>query len=257
MAYSLENRVALVTGGSRGIGKGIAKTLAALGAKVVIVSRDADHGRKAAAELRVAGDEVSFEAGDVSDLASMERVSAAAAHRYGSLDILCANAGIFPSAALDQLSGEQWDEVFNINVKGMLLSIQACLPYLRRSDAGRIVVTSSITGPITGFPGWCHYGASKAAQLGFIRTAAIELSRDRITINAVLPGNIETEGLAELGDQYRQQMLSEIPLKRLGTTADVGFAVAFLASREAGFITGQTLVVDGGQILPESTAALA
>jgi 3-oxoacyl-[acyl-carrier protein] reductase len=129
------------------------------------------------------------------------------------------------------------------------------LPFLRKSNAGRIVVTSSITGPITGFPGWSHYGASKAAQIGFIRTAAIELSQYGITINAVLPGNIETEGLSELGENYRRQMINSIPLKRLGTPDDVGFAVSFFASPEAGFITGQTLVVDGGQVLPESPIA--
>ena len=186
----------------------------------------------------------------------MQSAAEQAVQRYGRLDILCANAGIFPSAPLAELTGEQWDEVFNVNVKGTLFSVQACLPYLRRSDAGRIVVISSITGPITGYPGWSHYGATKAAQLGFIRTAALELSQYGITINAVLPGNIETEGLAEIGESYRQQMISSIPLKRLGTTEDIGFAVSFFASPEAGFITGQTLVVDGGQVLPESLQAM-
>jgi 3-oxoacyl-[acyl-carrier protein] reductase len=97
------------------------------------------------------------------------------------------------------LSEAQWDSVFNVNVKGTLFAVQACLPYLQKSSSGRVVVTSSITGPITGFPGWSHYAATKAAQLGFIRTAAIELARDNITINAVLPGNILTEGLQDLG----------------------------------------------------------
>ena len=224
---------------------------------MLLVSRDASAGEKASAELRAGGARAAFRAGDITDLASMQNAAGEAIRRYGKLDILCANAGIFPAAALTDLSGDQWDEVFNVNVKGTLFSVQACLPFLRKSDAGRIVVTSSITGPITGFPGWSHYGASKAAQLGFIRTAAIELSQDGITINAVLPGNIETEGLKELGESYRQQMISSIPLKRLGTPDDVGFAVAFFASPEAGFITGQTLVVDGGQVLPESLAALA
>jgi 3-oxoacyl-[acyl-carrier protein] reductase len=186
----------------------------------------------------------------------MQNAAEEAVQRYGRLDILCANAGIFPSAPLAELTGSQWDEVFNVNAKGTLFSVQACLPFLRRSDAGRIVITSSITGPVTGFPGWSHYGASKAAQLGFIRTAALELSQYGITINAVLPGNIETEGLTELGESYRQQMIGSIPLKRLGKLDDVGFAVSFFASPEAGFITGQTLVVDGGQVLPESLTAL-
>lgn len=256
MGDSLKSRVALITGASRGIGKGIARTLACRGAEVLLVSRDSTTGDKVAAELCDAGWRVTFHAGDVTDLASMQNAAEEAVQRYGRLDILCANAGIFPSAPLAELTGNQWDEVFDVNVKGMLFSVQACLPYLRKSDAGRIVITCSITGPITGFPGWSHYGASKAAQLGFIRTAALELSQYGITINAVLPGNIETEGLTELGESYRQQMIGSIPLKRLGQPDDVGFAVSFFASPEAGFITGQTLVVDGGQILPESLTAL-
>jgi 3-oxoacyl-[acyl-carrier protein] reductase len=118
------------------------------------------------------------------------------------------------------------------------------------------VVTSSITGPATGHPGWSHYGASKAAQLGFIRTAAIELAPKKITINAVLPGNVLTEGLADLGQDYLDAMAASIPLRRLGSTEDIGHAALFLASAEAGYITGQTLVVDGGQVLPESPEAL-
>ena len=256
MEDSLKGRVALITGASRGIGKGIARTLASSGAEVLLVSRDQTTGDRVAAQLRDSGWSAAFHAADVTDLASMKNAAEQAVQRYGRLDILCTNAGIFPSAPLAQLTGDQWDEVFNVNVKGTLFSVQACLPYLRRSDAGRIVVISSITGPITGYPGWSHYGATKAAQLGFIRTAALELSQYGITINAVLPGNIETEGLAEIGESYRQQMISSIPLKRLGKTDDIGFAVSFFASPEAGFITGQTLVVDGGQVLPESLQAL-
>jgi 3-oxoacyl-[acyl-carrier protein] reductase len=119
------------------------------------------------------------------------------------------------------------------------------------------VLTSSITGPITGFPGWTHYGATKAGQLGFMRTASIELAKYGISVNAVLPGNIVTEGLQELGDEYLKTMAAAIPLKRLGDVEDVGNAALFLASKEAGYITGQTIVVDGGQTLPESLDALA
>lgn len=118
-------------------------------------------------------------------------------------------------------------------------------------------MTSSITGPITGYPGWAHYGASKAAQLGFMRTAAIELAPYGITVNAVQPGNIATEGLDGLGEEYLAQMARCIPMKRLGTPEDIGAAVLFFASKEAQYVTGQALVVDGGQILPESPEALA
>jgi 3-oxoacyl-[acyl-carrier protein] reductase len=119
------------------------------------------------------------------------------------------------------------------------------------------VLTSSITGPVTGFPGWCHYGASKSGQLGFMHTACIELAKHGITVNAVMPGNILTEGLIGLGEDYHKTMAASIPLKRLGTVEDIGCAALFFASKEAGYITGQTIIVDGGQILPESLEALA
>ena len=119
-----------------------------------------------------------------------------------------------------------------------------------------MVLTSSITGPVTGYPGWSHYGASKAGQLGFLKTAAMELSRYNTTINAVLPGNIITEGLKGLGEDYLATMAASIPLKRLGKVEDIANAALFFASQEAAYITGQTLIVDGGQILPESLEAI-
>ena len=137
-----------------------------------------------------------------------------------------------------------------------MLSVQACLPALEKSGHGRIVLTSSITGPVTGFPGWSHYGASKAAQLGFMRTAAIELAPKKITVNAVLPGNIATEGLADMGAEYRKAMEASVPQGRLGEVDDIGNAALFFATKEAAYVTGQALVIDGGQILPESLAAL-
>ncbi|MDQ1719593.1 MAG: 3-oxoacyl-[acyl-carrier protein] reductase, partial [Pseudonocardiales bacterium] len=154
------------------------------------------------------------------------------------------------------LSVADIDEVLGINLKGSILSVQACLPELGRSGRGRVILTSSITGPITGFPGWSHYGASKAGQLGFMRTAAIELARDKITVNAVLPGNVMTEGLAELGEDYIRGMEASVPLGNLGTVSDIGHACLFFASDEASYITGQALTIDGGQVLPESLEAL-
>jgi len=177
--------------------------------------------------------------------------------RHGALDIVCANAGIFPSGRLEDLTPEDIEQVIGVNFKGTVFIVQAALSALTASGHGRVVITSSITGPITGYPGWSHYGASKAAQLGFIRTAAMELAPKQITINAVLPGNIVTEGLVEMGQEYMDQMASAIPAGRLGGVADIGNAALFFATDEAAYITGQTLVVDGGQVLPESNMAIA
>jgi 3-oxoacyl-[acyl-carrier protein] reductase len=251
MLSSIKGRSVIVTGASKGIGKGIARVFARQGAEVLVVARHEDAARAVAEEIGG-----SAFAGDVSSPDSMAAMAEAALERHGGIDILCANAGIFPAARLFEMTPEQWDEVLDTNLKGTFLSIRACLPALKKSGRGRIVVTSSITGPITGYPGWTHYGASKAGQLGFMRTAAIELAKDGITINAVMPGNILTEGLDGLGQDYLNTMTASIPLKRLGSVEDIGNAALFFASDEAAYITGQTIVVDGGQVLPESVAAL-
>jgi 3-oxoacyl-[acyl-carrier protein] reductase len=252
----ITGRPVLVTGGTKGIGKGIARVFAEAGARVAICGRDAAAGAAAVDDLGGSGAEVVFVAGDVGVAADAERIVAETVERFGGLSILCANAGIFPDVKLADMSEADIDQIFATNVKGTMLTVKAAIAPLSASGHGRVVITSSITGPITGFPGWSHYGATKAAQLGFLRTAAIELAADQITVNAVLPGNIVTEGLDELGPDYREQMESSIPLKRLGTVADIGNAALFLATDEAAYITGQTIVVDGGQVAPESLMAL-
>jgi 3-oxoacyl-[acyl-carrier protein] reductase len=254
MSASLKGRSVLVTGASKGIGKGIARVFANAGAKVAILARHGDQAEAAAKEI---GHDALGVAGNVTSLASLEAAMKTVAAKNGGLDILCANAGIFPPAKLEEMSVEQWDEVIDTNLKGTFLSVKAAVPYLKKSDQGRIVITSSITGPVTGFPGWTHYGATKAGQLGFMRTACIELAKYGITVNAVMPGNIVTEGLISMGEDYQKTMAASIPLKRLGTIEDIGYAALYFASREAGYVTGQTIIVDGGQILPESLEALA
>jgi 3-oxoacyl-[acyl-carrier protein] reductase len=253
MLTSVAGKSVIVTGASKGIGKGIARVFAKNGARLLVVARHADQADATAREL---GNGASAFAADVTKLPDMEAMAKTAADRNGGIDVLCANAGAFPQAKLEDMSPEQWDEVMATNLKGTFLAVKACVPYLEKTGAGRIVITSSITGPITGFPGWTHYGASKSGQLGFIRTACIELAKYGITVNAVMPGNIITEGLQGLGDDYLKSMAASIPLKRLGSVEDIGYAALFLASKEAGYITGQTIVVDGGQILPESLDAL-
>jgi len=257
MFTSLEGRSAIVTGASRGIGRGIAETFAGAGINVVITGRSQVDVDATVAALADKPGTVTGVAADVTSPDDCKKVVAAAVERHGGLDIVCANAGIFPSARLEDLTPDDLEEVLGVNFKGTVYIIQAALSALAASGHGRIVVTSSITGPFTGYPGWSHYGASKAAQIGFIRTAAMELAPKNITINAVLPGNIVTEGLVEMGQDYMDQMTASVPAGRLGTVADIGNAALFFATEEAGYVTGQSLVVDGGQILPESQAAIA
>jgi 3-oxoacyl-[acyl-carrier protein] reductase len=246
---SLTGQVAVVTGAARGIGRGIAAVLAAEGARVVIADIDAAAAGQTAAELGegALGAEV-----DVTERASVEQLAATTLAAFGRIDILAANAGIYPSTELAAIDDALWDRVMDINVKGALHAVQACTPAMLERGYGRIVLTSSITGPITGQVGYAHYGASKAAMLGLMRSAAVELATSGVTVNAVMPGNIETPGLAETSEEHQRLMFSSIPMKRFGTAEEVGWAVRFLASPEAGYVTGQTLIVDGGQVLPEA-----
>ena len=253
MTTSLKGRSVLVTGGSKGIGKGIARVFAQAGAKVVVLARHLDLAQAAAKDI---GNAAFGIAGDVTSLSSLEAAMASVIKQNGALDVLCANAGIFPAARLEEMSEAQWDEVMDTNLKGTFLTLKAAIPHLKKSDQGRVIITSSITGPVTGYPGWTHYGASKSGQLGFMRTACLELAKYGITVNAVMPGNIMTEGMAGNGEAYIKSMEASVPLKRLGTPEDIGYAALYFASKEAAYVTGQTIVVDGGQILPESLEAL-
>jgi 3-oxoacyl-[acyl-carrier protein] reductase len=245
--HALTDQVAIVTGAARGIGRGIASVLAAEGARVVVVDVDAALGEATAAELGATA-----VSADVTDGASVEAMAARVLEKLGRIDILAANAGAYPFADLNALDEQVWNSVMDLNVGGAVRSVRACLPAMRARGYGRIVLTSSITGPVTGQTGFAHYGASKAAMLGFMRSAAVELARSGITINAVLPGNVSTPGFADTSDEHRQRMLSSIPMGRYGEPEEVGWAVRFLASPEASYITGQTLIVDGGQVLPEA-----
>ena len=258
MFTPLTGRTVLVTGGTKGIGKGIAGVFARAGCNVVVSGRGASAGAAAVRDLSALaeGGAVSYIQADVAVGADCERMAAEVVERHGGIDVVCANAGVFPDCKLADMTEQDIDAIFGTNVKGCILTVKACLPHLERSGHGRVILTSSITGPITGFPGWSHYGATKAAQLGFLRTACIELAPKKITVNAVLPGNVESEGMDELGPEYRASMEASIPLGRLGFVEEIGAAALFLATDEAGYITGQTIVVDGGQVAPESLAAL-
>lgn len=256
MLTSLKGKSVIVTGGSKGIGRGIARVFAAQGAKVTLASRGEDALKAACDEMNATGGTVRYELCDVSDWDNVKAMTDNTAAAQGGLDILCANAGTFPQTKIVDMEPSEWDSVMAINLRSSFLCVKAAIPHFEKAGKGRVVLTSSITGPVTGYPGWSHYGASKSGQLGFIKTAAMELSRYNTTINAVMPGNIYTEGLQDLGQDYLDSMAAAIPLKRLGAVEDIGNAALFFASDEAGYITGQQIIVDGGQILPESVEAI-
>jgi 3-oxoacyl-[acyl-carrier protein] reductase len=256
MFTSIQGRSVIVTGSSKGIGRGIALRFGLAGCRLLVVSRERSEADAVAAEIVAAGGEALGLAADVTRQADMQAMAQVAVESFGGIDILCANAGIFPAAKLDAMTEAEFDTVIGTNLKGTFLSVSACLPAMKAKRSGRIILTASITGPVTGYPGWSHYGASKAGQLGFMRTAAIELAPHGITVNAILPGNIATEALSSLGADYERNMAASIPMRRLGSTQDIANAALFFASDEAAYITGQGLIVDGGQTLPESLAAL-
>lgn len=249
-------RRVVVVGGTRGIGAAITRAFAEAGDTVLVTGSDPEHTRRFAAGLAAAGHDVT---GTVIDAASPDcgrRTAEEVRGALGGLDVLCLNAGIFPSSPLAELTAEALHRVLAINLESHVLTVGACLELLGASSCGRVVLTSSITGPTTGYPGWAHYGASKAGQLGFMRTAALELAPFGVTVNAVCPGNVATEGLADMGADYIAAMTASVPLGRLGTPEDIASAVLMLADARSGFITGQALVVDGGQTLPECPEAI-
>lgn len=248
---SLAGRTAVITGGARGIGQGIAAVLAGEGARVVVADLDGDAAEATAAELRDGGHQAVAVQVDVTERAGVEAMAAAAGEAFGGVEIMCANAGIYPPLGIAEIGDGDWDRVMDVNAKGVLHAVQACLPGMIEAGYGRIVITSSITGPITGQTGFAHYGASKAALLGLMRSAAVELAPRGVTVNAVMPGNVRTPGLDDTGEEHRRRMLAAIPMGYFADPADVGWAVRYLASEEARYVTGQTIVVDGGQVLPE------
>ncbi|MGH6929356.1 MAG: SDR family oxidoreductase [Dongiaceae bacterium] len=251
MADRLKDRTAIVIGAARGIGAGIAEVFAEEGARLVIADALEAEGR-ATAERLGQRTPVLFQHIDVSSPADNRALVAAALQRFGRVDILVQNAGIFPMTMIADIEPAEWDRVLAVNLKGVFLAFQACLKPMQAQRYGRCVFTSSITGPRVTSPGHGHYSASKAGIVGFIRAAALEAAPYGITVNGVEPGNIMTEGLRQhRPPEFIRMMEAAVPLGRLGTPRDVGHACAFLASDEAAYITGTTIVIDGGQILPE------
>ncbi len=247
MSGRLQDKVALIVGAVSGIGKGIAERFAEEGARLVLADVEAEAGAATAAGLGA-----TFRATDIADPAEAEAVVSLALKVHGRLDILVQNAGIYPWQLIENTSAEDWDRVMAVNLRGTFNASRAALPPMKAERGGRMLFTSSITGPHVTSPGHGHYSASKAGINGFIRAAALEFSGYGITVNGVEPGNILTEAIElQRGREFLRSMQDSIPLGRLGTPRDVANAFLFLASDEAAYITGTTIVVDGGQLLPE------
>ena len=247
MAGRLEGKIALIVGAARGIGKGIAIRFAEEGAHLVLADTEVDAGQAAADEVGAA-----FIRTDISRMEDAQKAVALAQQRYGRLDIIVQNAGIYPWQLIENTSPDDWDRVMAVNLRGTFNAARAALVPMKAQGYGRMLFTSSITGPHVTSPGHGHYSATKAGINGFIRSAALEFSSYGITVNGVEPGNILTEAITEhRGAEFIRNMEDSIPLGRLGKPRDIANAFLFLASDEADYITGTTIVVDGGQLLPE------
>ncbi|KJH80497.1 SDR family oxidoreductase [Pseudomonas sp. KSR10] len=242
------NRIVLVTGGAQGIGRGIVEAFARRGAEVVIADRQADAAEALAETLRQEGLAVRAHAVDLADLAAIDALFKV----LDGLDVLVHNAAYFPLVNFTDITPEVLQRTLDVNLAAPFWLTQRALPLMQARGGGSVLMTSSVTGPRMAYPGLAHYAASKAGVNGFIRAAALELAPYNVRVNGVEPGMIQTPAMDNLGDTaLAEHIAAGVPLGRLGRPADIAEAMVFLASEGAGYITGQTIVVDGGATLPE------
>jgi 3-oxoacyl-[acyl-carrier protein] reductase len=248
LTVSLAGRVALVSGGARGIGRSIAAALARAGAEVVLTARSAEAARDVAAAISEDGGKVRGVALDVGDDASVDATFAAVLADYGTIPILVNNAGITRDGLLLRLKREDWDHVVNTDLTGIYRLCRKLVPGMVRGRYGRIVNITSVVAA-SGNPGQTNYAAAKAGVEGFTRSLALELASRNVTVNCVAPGFIDTDMTRELGEPVREKLLARVPLGRLGQPEEVAAAVVFLASQQASYVTGATLNVNGGMYM--------
>jgi 3-oxoacyl-[acyl-carrier protein] reductase len=253
MGTRLSGKVAVVTGSGQGIGRAVALAFARERAVVIIATRTAAHGEQVLRLIESEGGKALFRQVDIADHDATRAMVDEVAATCGRLDVMVHNAAAFGRATIEEMDQSTLDRLFNVNVKACFTLTQASLPHMRRQGGGRIIITSSVTGPKVSMPGSGAYATSKAAVTGFVHTAAIELAADNITVNAVEPGYIDTPGLSGLKARFGADRLAHfIPARRLGRPDEIAGPMVFLASDESSYITGETIVVDGGARLPES-----
>lgn len=248
LTADLGGQVALVTGASRGIGRCVAETLATCGAKVACIARSADKLQEVVDAITAAGGTAQAWTCDVNDKESIEKVVDAVGEAWGRLDILVNNAGITRDTLLPRMSDEQWDEVVQTNLRSVFVFCRAATKHMMGQRYGRIINLSSVSG-VFGNKGQSNYAATKAGIIGFTKSVALELAGRNVTANAIAPGFIETDMTAMLGDALKDEAKKRIPAKRLGSSEDIAACVVYLASPGAAYVTGQTIVIDGGMTL--------
>ena len=246
--FKLSKKIAVVTGASRGIGKAMAETYAQADAHVICVSRNEDALNGVADLIRSNGGSASVAACNVSDLENFQKLIKDTVDNYGSVDILVNNAGITRDTLIMRMSEDDWDTVIDINLKGAFNGIKAVTRTMMKQKSGRIINISSVVG-LTGNAGQVNYAASKAGLIGLTKSAAKEIGSRGITVNCIAPGYIATDMTDQLDDQEKDLLISQIPLGRIGSPDDIAATALFLASDEAGYITGQTFTVDGGMVM--------
>ncbi len=246
--FSLSDKVAIVTGASRGIGKVIAQVFAMAGAHVVCVARSEDAIKSLADEINANGGSASHVVCDISDGEAFTTLIKDTAKEQGKLDVLINNAGVTQDNLLMRMKEEQWDTVLNINLKGAFHGMKAAVRPMMKNRWGRIINITSIVG-LTGNSGQANYAASKAGLIGLSQSVAKEVATRGITVNCIAPGWIGTDMTDELSEEVKEEFLSRIPANRIGSQEDNAHAALFLASDEASYITGQTITVDGGRVI--------